>query len=249
MNDTELDEILDTWKAAPLPETLRARTLSRFAPKEKRRIAPIIRRTLAGLALAAMLLIALQAIPQTMTLLPPPASHPYTVLSEIVHYASDGTSSKMYMSSYNDAYNREVILDRVLPNDPVAQLLIRAELFSARFIDPYMRRAFHRNRLELMEPNAFIGCKDESCRALDNVHLAALSPVAGCAAGNAVGHETVLDYVAVVVRIEDGHYRFTFSLAPDLNCFPLKAMIEEQQAGGSFRIVDTKRALTVRVRP
>jgi hypothetical protein len=112
VNDTELDEMLDQWKVPPVPASLRENVRAGFvAALEQKPLSgvrmrwiaawvPGARKSLfAGAALGAgfLLLIVTQALPHT----PPPVNIPYTVDSEFVRYADDGSPSvEMYLTSY-----------------------------------------------------------------------------------------------------------------------------------------------------
>ena len=120
MNDTELDEMLGTWTAPPVPASLRRSVRAGFAAGRKPKTSPgaLVRwrkRLIAGAVLGAVafVFIATQALPQMS-----PARIPYTVDSEFIRYADDGSSSiEMYSTSYG-IDGREFLLSRSIPGRP-----------------------------------------------------------------------------------------------------------------------------------
>jgi hypothetical protein len=96
MNDSELDEILNQWSAPSAPPSLRKRVRAGFPahPPRKLRWGKSLAAA-AFLAAALLLLVVTQALPQ------PPPPIPWSVDSEFVRYADDGSSSiEMYATSY-----------------------------------------------------------------------------------------------------------------------------------------------------
>jgi hypothetical protein len=129
MNDTELDEMLDSWTARPATASLRERAQAGFTAAMEPRPLPatrvnwknaFARRALKGLlavavvALGAFVLVVTQAVPQTLRLVSPPVQVPYVVDSEFIQYASDGSSEvAMHTASYSQV-RTEFLLSRTL---------------------------------------------------------------------------------------------------------------------------------------
>lgn len=90
MNDSELDELLDTWKAPSVPATLRAGFQSRLPAKPRRRVAGIPRRWIAAVLFAAGMLAVGASLTEDATLggeAGPWDSQTYVRRTRIVHPA------------------------------------------------------------------------------------------------------------------------------------------------------------------
>lgn len=272
MNDTELDEILDSWIAPPVPASLRERVRARFTgsigkatiPAAPRRwtsaFARIARKgLLAGaiLGLVAFLLVVTQAIPQTIKLVSPPVQIPYTVDSKFVRYASDGASAiDMYSTSYNDQDGREIILSRSLPGNSFGTDLGRT-LDAAQ---PLILRIFvglsvvRQSDMESFRTAHFVhvGCPNPTCLAVEHYFLpkAAADAANGCVVGVPFDRETILGYQTAALRLPLGNRRrMTVWMAPDLACFALKVTLEDRQSDGSFRLAKGRQAFKVTWNP
>jgi len=270
MNDTELDELLDTWSAPPPPASLRENVRAGFAASLEGKTSPSVmhwiaafvpsarRRLLAAaiLGAGAFLLIVNQAFPQMFGLGAPPVKIPYTVESEYLRYG-DGVSSstqvyrkQMYSTSYS-LNGREIILSRSLPGNPFATALRRAldpiHDFLGKLTLPFVVKT------ELLEkvrtsPRVITGCADDGCMLLGAEIFP--RPAAGCVDGPVVGHETILNYATTAVQLRwDDHRRIMLWMAPDLGCFALRITIEEKRPDGTFRLVSRKQALRVTLNP
>lgn len=265
MNDTELDEILDTWTEPPAPASLRENIRAGFAASLEQKTTPRIlprwlgvfvrKALLAGALLgtgAFLLLIVTQAFPQA------PSGHiPYSVDSELVRYGDNGSSGvEMYLTSYNNDQENEIALSRSLPGNPLGTAL-------ARTLDaglPHWQRltrvlTISKEEWETIRairaahPGVgFISGCGVGCLVLDHWSFAraAAGVNAGCLAGPAVGNETILNYPTTAVELHlDDNRRMTLWTAPDLGCFALRITTEEKQPGGAFRLVTRKQALRV----
>jgi hypothetical protein len=272
MNDTELDEILNSWSAPPAPASLRERVRAGFAAGLGRETFPGVRHWTAAfvpsvskslvagaiLALGTLLLVVAQAFPQMFSLGSPPVKIPYTVDSEFVRYAEDGSSSiEMYSTSYS-LNGHEILLSRSLPGNLLGTAI-------GRTLDatlPYVSRLMSRLTVdaELLEKvrraagqavTVTTGCGGK-CLVLEHYGFARATPGAGCLAGPIVGRETILNYPTVAVQRDDGgpqSPRMTLWTSPDLGCFALRITIEERQPDGTFRLVSRKQALKVTMNP
>jgi hypothetical protein len=252
MNDTELDDLLDTWTAPPPPASLRERVQAGFAAgRERTRVrAPRPRKRLFAAAIlcaAVLLLVVAQARPGALVHIP------YIVESEFVRYANDGSSSiDMYTKSYQ-LNGAEMLESRSIPGSPVATVLGRAldaslpvwsRLIARWTIDAAtldrVRQAAHRS------VSAITGC-GASCLVLEHYGFARDT---GCLDGTIVGHETILNYPTIGVEPRmGGNTRMTWWMAPELGCFALRITTEEKQPGGTWRLVQQKRALHVNLNP
>ena len=254
MNDTELDEILDTWTAPPAPASLRQNVQSGFAGYAPK-ISPSGRKSLvAGFIFGtlALLFVVGEAFPGS-----PPPSIPYTVDSEYIRYAADGAPSiDMYTTSYlfNGA---ETIRSRSIPGRPFVTAIGRAldaaiplwsRLMTRFTVDP---RTLERLRRRIPHTVGVIDGCDASCMLLEHHYFARAGASAGtaCLDGPIVGRETILNYPATAVQPNFGNRRLTLWVAPDLGCFALRITTEEKQPNGTFRLVNEKRALRVNLKP
>jgi hypothetical protein len=250
MTDRELDETLNQWSAPPAPPSLRDRVRGGF-PTPPRHAFRWRKGFIAAavLAAAAILLIATQASPQ------PVVPIPWTVDSEFIHYADDGSSSiYMYGTSYQSDTS-EVLLSRYMPGNPFKTALA----LTADLLIPIHNRVIGRlvlgsQRLEeIQRANArnvgFItGCDSNTCLVLD--HAGYAKAAAGCIDAPIVDRATILNYPAEAVRERwTEHGRMTIWMAPALGCFALKVTEEEERPDGTFRLVAAKQALKVTVNP
>jgi len=273
MNDTELDELLDTWSAPPPPASLRENVRTGFAASLEGKTSPSVmhwiaafvpsarRRLLAAaiLSAGAFLLIVTQAFPRMFKLGSPPVRIPYTVDSEFVWFGDGGSSSiqqhriQMYSTSYN-LNGREIILSRSLPGNPFGTALRRA-LDPIHSLLRQMTLPFvvTPEQLEKSRSAAQVitSCGDESCLSLaaETFPRPAAGAATGCVDGPVVGRETILNYPTVAVQLGWGDQRrMTLWTAPDLGCFALRITIEERRRG-TFRLVSKKQALKVTLNP
>jgi hypothetical protein len=261
MNDTELDEILDTWTAPPPPPSLRdnvahahMRAVSRLVSTPRLGMTIARKALLAGLILGtlALLFVVAQARPS------PPVRIPYTVDSEFIRYANDGSSSiEMYTSSYQ-RNGAEMIESRSIPGHPFGTALGRAldatlplwsRLMTRLTVDDGTLERLRRHIPHTV--GAVTGC-GPSCLLLQHYFFArAVAGVdTGCLDGVIITRETILNYPTTVVQLPLGeNARMTWWTAPDLDCFALKITTEDKRPDGTFRLVTEKRALRVNLNP
>jgi hypothetical protein len=269
MNDTELDELLNTWSAPPPPASLRERVRAGFAAGLEREASLRVpsrwiwafarKSLLAGAILgtgALFLLAVTQAFPQT-----PPGRIPYIVHSEYVRYAEDGSSAvEMYLTSYNNDQENEILLSRSLPGNPLGTALART-LDAALPAWQRLTRLLTVSDKELETIRAiraarpgvgFISGCAGGCSVLHRWGFAraAAGANAGCLAGPIVGSETILNYPTTAVELHlDDSRRMTVWTAPDLECFALRITTERQKPDGTYSLVTRKQALRVTVNP
>jgi hypothetical protein len=253
MTDSELDEILDKWTAPPAPPSLRERVRAGFPARpqwtfrwRKSLVAAV------ALAAAAFFLIATQASPQ------PVAPIPWTVDSEFVRYADDGSSSiEMFSTSYESNSN-EILLSRSMPGNIFKTALARAvdvvipihNRLGRLMVDPKLLEQHDR---AVSRGISFItGCDSYTCLALNHFGYARAPAGAGngCIAGEIVDRATILNYPTEAVRERwTEHGRMTIWTAPALGCFALKVTQEEERPDGTFHLVAAKHALKVTINP
>jgi hypothetical protein len=260
MNDSELDEILNQWSAPSAPPSMRRHLQAGFAtlPPRKRRWRNSL--VAAGVfASAAFFLLVTQAFPQR------PVRTPWSVDSEFVRYADDGsTSIEMYSTSY-ESNGAEILLSRSMPGNPFKTVLMegvdaalpavsRLHLRLLGLLRPGMVERMERMKQSRPPVLSFLtGCEPGSgCLILD--HFGYLKTAAGtggsCVDKPVVDRATILDHPTEAIQdrwTEQG--RMTLWMAPDLDCFALRVTYEEQLPDGTFHLVSAKQALKVALNP
>jgi hypothetical protein len=250
MTDTELDEILNQWSAPPAPRSLRDRVRAGF-PGRPRRTFRLRKGFIAAavLAAAAILLIATQASPQ------PVAPIPWTVDSEFIRYADDGSSSiAMYSTSYQSGTS-EILVSRSIPEKPFNTALARVADVLMPIHNRVMRRFMVDPKLLEQVQRAYphtvgfiTGCDSSVCLVLD--HFGYPKAATGCIDAPIVDRATILNYPTEAVRERwTEHGRMTIWMAPALGCFALKVTQEGERPDGTFRLVAAKQALKVTINP
>jgi hypothetical protein len=260
MNDTELDELLNTWSAPEAPASLRESVRAGFAANLERKPSPGMlhwiaafmpsgrKRLLAGaiLALGTFLFVVALALSQTHTMVAPPTGVPYIVDSDVVRYADDGTSAiEEHRGSYNDN-GCEIGVYAFYPSflNAIRYALRAVGSVVGRLTLPFMVSP---ELLKKFEPAARVSAGSEHGFALGS---GAALINAGCVYGPVVGHETILGHPTVAVQPNLGdHQRVTFWRAPDLGCFALRITVEEKQPNGTYRLVTRKQAIKVTMKP
>jgi len=250
VTDTELDEILDKWAAPAAPSSLRATVRAEAGSCTRRRVRPGV---WALASVAAVLLVGVQAPPQKVTLLSPAARIPFTVDSEFFYSPEDGsTAVTMYSSSYSrDA--REIFLYKSMPGDPWATAMLRVLDFGAALLRPIQEYSLALTvpPQEIQRARELVrvaDCVGANCKPLSYWTIGSRSELlrSGCELGAVSGHETILGYPTAAIRRSIApKRRITVWMAPALGCFPLKSLVEEQQADGTFRAIRGRRALKI----
>jgi hypothetical protein len=164
-----------------------------------------------------LLLLAVEASPQTIGVASPLFRIPFTVDSEVIDYEPDGTSKvDITYTSYIDN-GREIILSSTMPGHPLVTAVRRVLEFGS-----FLWQQIARRPVTSTDPGCMYG-----------------SPVRERA--TILGYETV----AMESRGPRDKQRVIFWMAPELRCFALKLRTEELQPDGSWRVVGEKRALSV----
>ncbi len=254
MNDTELDNLLDTWSAPPAPASLRESVRAGFVANPERSpgvppwIAPFVpgvRKSLVAgaiLAMGAFFFVVALALSQTHRIVAPPVGVPYMVDSDVVQYADDGTSAiEEHRGSYNDN-GCEIGVYHFYPSfsNAIRHALMQVGSVVGRLTLPFMVSP---ELLKKFESAARVSAGSEHGFALGS---GAALINAGCVYGPVVGHETILGHPTVAVQPDLGdHQRVTLWMARDLGCFALRITVEEKRPDGTYRLVTTKQALKV----
>ena len=242
MNDIELDEMLDQWKAPSVEMRLRRpkRGLPRWIPL--------------SLAAAAVLFIVVRAFPQTA-----PGSIPYIVESEYFRYGDEGggpPSLSMRTYSYN-MQGGEQLISRWVPGDSPIQkvgrqiLDVPMDIFRAAIIP---RLAGPGGQPAVMirpmgSSGVIANCSEIGCLSPQTwgIGRGAALIANGCvwAGSTVLGTETILGHATVASSFTPQPYRsFTTWMAPDLGCFALKVR-EEWRNHDEFRLFGTKQAIRI----
>ena len=244
MNDTELDQLLNTWDAPPAPASLRAGVLVGFHAGPERRKFRGVRILIAAVGVGVFLLAVTLALPQTLSLISPTVRAPYIVVSDIVRYGFDGTPSvELSLGSYNNDGSEVVVYE-------VAHSLLPAIKLGLQAIGPVV------GRLTLL----FVVSGEQAERAkliarvsagFEGYWLGGAATLihSGCVNGPVVGHETILNHQTIAVRQFNDRQRMTLWMAPDLGCFALRLTREERRSDGTFRLVLKKQATKVTTNP
>ncbi len=256
MNDSELDEMLNTWSAPGPSASLRAGIRARFprveaGPKRRGWTVPWSA-LLAGAAAAAagIFVVTSVALPQVRGV-------PYTVDSEFLVYAADGTPA-VVMNEISYSHNgREEMLSRWLP-DALQTALARTADMTGLLMAHFHQVARHFAGGEggpIPQARVIGGCVDSHCHLIETYAIGSPAELqsTGCVADNKlVGAATVLGYGTKIVQRAvrgDVDRRATLWLAPGLSCFALKIVTEEKAAGGNYRVTSERRAVKVTVNP
>lgn len=260
MTDSELDEILNQWSAPCPPPFTRKHVQARFSTLPPRKRCWRKSAVAAGvLASAALFLLVTQAFPQR------PARPPWSVDSEFVRYADDGSTSIEMDSTSYESNGAEILLSRSTPGNPFKTALMtgvdvalpaasRLQMRLLGVLQPGMLERMERMKRSRPPGLSFLtGCEPGSgCLILD--HFGYLKSAAGtggsCVDKPVVDRTTILHHPTEAIQdrwTEQG--RMTLWMAPDLDCFALRVTYEEQLPDGTFHLVSAKQALRVNSNP
>jgi hypothetical protein len=232
MNDTELDEVLNQWGVQDANPSMRERARVRFRAERAqrtnrrglRRIAIFLQGSGKGLAAGLVaagvfLMIVIQVSPKMLASSQHPLRIPWLVQYETLRYGNDGLpNSKVEILSFSRD-GKEVILSE---SDSSIMNAVRVGLL--------------RVAPALLIPS-------ESSEDVSHLNVLIRN---GCATGQVIGHESILNHQTTVVQnASPDHTRTTQWLAPDLECFALRLTSEERKSDGPFRLVLRKQATKI----
>jgi hypothetical protein len=253
MNDTELDELLNTWKPPEPSASMRERVRTGIAVKPAvRHLFPGWRWVTAGAAVAAAVLIMVN----TSAFSAKPSPPPYVVDSEITLYGDlpgwlnvgySGPQTAL-MTSYNQV-GTEVLLSWTSPDHPFDGAVWTAALAWSSLVGKVTRQFLlpdyvkaereHRSVVHVTVGKTLdIGLRDpllnSGCHPADR-------------GAEVIGQEVLQGYSTVVTRHDYYKRKVTLWMAPELSCFALRARVELQQPDGSWKLESEKKAVKVTV--
>jgi hypothetical protein len=257
MNDTELDELLNTWKTPEPSASLRERVRTGIAAKPAkppRRLFHRWRWVTAAAAVAAAVLI----VVNTSAFSEKPSRPPYMVDSEItLHNNVPGLMNAGYsgpqtalMTSYNQA-GTEVLLSWSSPDHPFQGAAWTAVLAVHNVVGKVTRQFLLSNDVKA----------ERELRSLVHVTVGKTLDIglrdpllsSGChpagRGAEVIGQEVLLNYPTVVTRHDYYKRRVILWMAPDLSCFALRARVELEQPDGSWKLESEKEAVKVTMNP
>jgi len=221
MNDTELDEMLNQWKAPEPGAELRGRI--RGMKAQKRRFAwpswHLSKGLFAGVAAGAvMCLFSISvAFPQVFA----PSSARFNLISESGVYNDNGSFTVREARVSTAVHGKEIILKRNIPDNVLMSLHMR-------FFDMI---------------HQLLGMSDDGSPS-------SISSDCSMPGTAVAGHATVLGYQTAIIRYPESqsdNSRYTEWRAPDLDCITMKWVVEKPAANGGFRITSERRPLIVRI--
>jgi hypothetical protein len=255
MNDTELDELLNTWKTPEPSASFRNRVRTGIATKPERpsrRLFPRWRWVTAGAAVAAAVLI----LVNTSAFSGKPSRPPYVVDSEItLHWDTPGWMNIGYpgpktaqMTSYNER-GTEVLLSWSSPDHPFEAAVWSAELAWGNVVGKITRQFLLSDDVKAeRELQAVVHVAVGEAFDIGDRNVLLKS---GCRPpgrrGEVIGQEVLLNYPTVVARHDYYKRRMILWMAPELSCFALRVKVEDEQPDGSWKLVSDKKAVKVTV--
>jgi hypothetical protein len=264
MNDAELDELLNAWKAPPPRESFRRDLRAAIgAMRERPGRKPFMGWRL-GVVASAVIIAVLLANSNMFSQRNRP---PYTVDSKIIRsdgwggppwHITTGPESPL-ITSYNQG-GSEVILSWSSPDHPLEAALWKARLAVSGAVDRMTSRFL--SIAERLDPRN-IAPRHEEDDAFAVVYPGSVGyPLvvgrrdsllsSGCRTSfggtEVLGQDVVLNYPTTVLRqMGGGRSMITLWMAPELSCFALRITIHAKQPDGSWELVSEKRALKVAV--
>lgn len=260
MNDTELDELLNSWKTPPVPASLREGVRAGVAENRRRPLRALaagwkLWTAAAATIVAAVVLAGTNAFPER------PAQPPFTVESEITRYSGSILNYYGYpepksaaMTSYNQD-GSEIILSWSSLDPPLDAVVTEAVTVFHDGIGRIMR-GVHRFALgfvltpEQIERRKNFALVYATTRQIWTVGERTALLNSGCRSlgqrDKLVGEDVILNYPTVAAQHDIGGGKLmTIWMAPELNCFALRARIEAQQPDGSRTTLSEKKAVKV----
>jgi hypothetical protein len=262
MNDAELDELLNVWKA-PAPREHFTRDLrAAIGATAERQPRKVFIGWKLGAAAAVVILAMLLANSNVFSQRSRPR---FTVDSKIIRYDgwggppwrfATGPESPL-ITSYNQD-GSEVILSWSSPDHPLQATLWKARMALSDTVDGMKDRVV--SIAERLDPRK-ISPNNEDDDAFAVVYPASVGYPrivgrrdsllsSGCRTSfggtEFLGQDVVLNYSTTVLRqAGGGHSMITLWMAPELSCFALRITIQAQQPDGSWKLVSERQALKV----
>jgi hypothetical protein len=265
MNDTELDELLDIWKAPSPLESLRANVQREIAAKQGRPPRKLFTRrrvwATAAVLIFAILVVNPDAFSGKVTT--------YTVDSEIRYYGVPEIADvRVLITSYNDA-GTEMLQSWSFPDYPAQTVFKKTRMAARRAAERLERLAWPFKKIakyyyiwkyDLATPDATPGGVPNDvpndARVYPNgpdmpwligrrVDLMSSGCRTHHGGATVIGQDTILNYSTTVLQQWDRAQKLTLWMAPELGCFALRTTMHEQQADGSWKLVSEKKALKV----
>jgi len=246
MNDTELTEMLDQWKAPAMRASLREDLLAGFASSERANRSGLLRRILAAasgirpgrVAIAAMGAAALvfgviQVSPRTVSMASPGFRIPFYVEFTFASYSDNGAVPHPSRITAFPYAGHEINMSVIQPGGwlPNAVREIAGSI---------------RTRLVLAMPSLVLPKEPPMAEPAWFAGFVR----SGCSEGRTVvGQEIIAGHETTIVQSEWPKGRIKVWMAPELECFALKLTNEVRQPDGSFRFLVRKEAVRVTMNP
>lgn len=232
MNDTELDEMLNQWKAPEPGAELRGR-IRGMKPRKQRFAWPswhLGRGLVAGAATCGVALLVLVglAAPETTA-----GSIPFTVDSEYTRHNRDGSVT---ITEYRTEYMRdgaEATLSSSFPDNTLMTIHNRFFYAFQNLMYPMVRAVHGPNKRAISAETVANDCVWPGAKDL-----------------KIISHEKILGYMTAVLRLPQSvgnDDRGTEWRAPALGCFVLRSTWEALENDGSYRLTYEKRATKVTI--
>ena len=237
MNDNELDEMLNQWKAPAMRDSLREDLRAGFAARSERAKAPkrtMRRLPFATIAAAALLFAIIQVSPRTISMASPGFRIPFYVEFEFERYTDDGSTPHQLRITLFPYAGHEIVMSMTESGDSL--------LHTFRGIASSIRKQF------ILAIPSFVLPKEPPMAEPDWFAGFVRS---GCSEGkNVIGHETIAGHMTTVMETGGTTgYRIKVWMAPDLACFALKLTHEVKDANGIYRLKIRKEAVKVTMNP
>jgi hypothetical protein len=247
MNDNELDEMLDLWKAPEMRDCVREALRAGFPATRERANRPSLwrrfidaaqgirtgRLAFATMCVAALLFAIIQVSPETVRMASPGYRIPFYVEFEFERYVDNGSVPHQSRITSFPYAGHEIVMSVTESGDSLLTTIrgiassIRTQFILA------MPSLVLPKEPPMAEPEWFAGFVSSGCSNGKTV----------------VGHETLAGHETTVVQTGSPGYRMRIWLAPDLACFALKLTHEIQEPNGTYVLKLRKEAVKVTMNP